>query len=155
MCKQSRKFFNNTNRWTYSFSISTIWAFDHLENKHTLYGGEYCMKMLCTSLREHATKVINFEKKKMLPLTKKELKLQQDATECYIWGKTFLKKFENDKNYQKVRDHCHFTGEYSDAAHSICNLKFKVPNEIPVVFQNSSNYDYHFIIKDLANEFEG
>ena len=30
-----------------------------------------------------------------------------------------------------------------------------MPNEIPVVFHNSSTYDYHFIIKELANEFEG
>ena len=30
-----------------------------------------------------------------------------------------------------------------------------MPNEIPVVFYNGSNYDYHFIIKELANEFEG
>ena len=30
-----------------------------------------------------------------------------------------------------------------------------MPNEIPVVFHNGSNYDYHFIIKELANEFEG
>ena len=37
---------------------------------------------------------------------------------------------------------------------SICNLKFKVVNEIPVVFHNSSNYDYHFIIKEFTNEFE-
>ena len=28
-------------------------------------------------------------------------------------------------------------------------------NEIPAVFHNGSNYDYHFIIKELANEFEG
>ena len=28
-------------------------------------------------------------------------------------------------------------------------------NEIPVVFHNGSNYDYHFIIKELANEFQG
>ena len=35
--------------------------------------------------------------------------------------------------------------------HSNCN----VPNEIPVVFHNGSNYDYHFIIKELANESEG
>ena len=27
-------------------------------------------------------------------------------------------------------------------------------NEIPVVFQNGSDYDYHFIIIELANEFE-
>ena len=30
-----------------------------------------------------------------------------------------------------------------------------MPNEIPVVFYRSSNYDYHFIIKKLAHEFEG
>ena len=36
----------------------------------------------------------------------------------------------------------------------LCNLKFNVPNEIPVVFHNGSNYDYHFIIKELENEFE-
>ena len=28
-------------------------------------------------------------------------------------------------------------------------------NEIPAVFHNGSNYDYHFIIKGLGNEFEG
>ena len=33
-------------------------------------------------------------------------------------------------SYQIVRDHCHYTGEYKDAAHSICNLKYSVPNEI-------------------------
>ena len=30
-----------------------------------------------------------------------------------------------------------------------------MPNEIPLVFHNGSNYDYHFIIKELANDFEG
>ena len=35
------------------YSMSTIWAFDHIENKHTLYRGEDCMKKFCTSLREH------------------------------------------------------------------------------------------------------
>ena len=51
--------------------------------------------------------------------------------------------------------HCHFTGKYRDSAHSICNLRFNVLNEIPVVFHNHSNYNYHFIIKELANGFEG
>ena len=90
----------------------------------------------------------------MLPLTKDELKSYQDAKACHIFGKKFLKKFANDKNYKKVRDHCHFTGKYRGAAHSICNLKFNVPNETPVVFHNGSNYDYHFIIKELASKFE-
>ena len=52
-------------------------------------------------------------------------------------------------------DHSHFTGKYRSAAHSICNLRFNAPNEIAVVFHNGLNYDYHFIIKELANEFKG
>ena len=28
----------------------------------------------------------------------------------------------NNKNCRKVRDHCNYTEEYKDAAHSICNL---------------------------------
>ena len=42
------------------YSISAIWDFDNIENKHTLSRGEDCMKKFCTSLREHATNVINF-----------------------------------------------------------------------------------------------
>ena len=30
-----------------------------------------------------------------------------------------------------------------------------MPNEIPAVFHNGKDYDYHFIIKKLSNEFEG
>ena len=54
----------------------------------------------------------------------------------------------------KGRDHCHYTSKYRGAAHNICNLRYKVPKEIPVVFHNGSTYDYHFIIKGLVKEFE-
>ena len=50
-------------------------------------------------------------------------------------------------NYWKIRDHCLYTGKYRGATNSICNLKVNVPNGIPAVFYNSSNYDYHVIIK--------
>ena len=30
-----------------------------------------------------------------------------------------------------------------------------MPNGTPILFHNWSNYGYHFIIKELANEFEG
>ena len=56
---------------------------------------------------------------------------------------------------QKVRDHCHYTGKYCGAAHSICNLRYKISKEVPVVFHNGPTYDYHFIIKQLAREFNG
>ena len=54
--------------------MATAWTFDNNENKHTLYCGDDWMKKFCTSLRKHATNVIEFEKRKMLPLTKEELK---------------------------------------------------------------------------------
>ena len=79
---------------------------------------------------------------------------QQDAKVCYICGKKILKKFAKDKNYRKVGDHFHYTGKYRGAARSICNLKFNVLNESPALFHNGSIYNYHFNIKELANEFE-
>ena len=69
------------------YSMSTIWAFDNIENTHTLYHGEDCMKRFCTSLREHAKNIIDFEKKKMLTLTKEEQKSHQDAKVYYILEK--------------------------------------------------------------------
>ena len=56
---------------------------------------------------------------------------------------------------KKVRDHCHFTGKFRGAAHSICNLNYKVPQEIPVKIHNGSKYDYHFLIEELTEEFKG
>ena len=56
------------------------------------------------------------------------------------------------KKYYKVRDHCYYTGKYRDTAHNICNLRYKTPKEMPIVFHNGSKYKYHFIIKGLAEE---
>ena len=69
--------------------------------------------------------------------------------------KKILKNLAKSKTYGKVRDHRHYTGIYRSTANNICNLRFNLPYEIPVVFHNRSNYDYHFIIKELANEFKG
>ena len=33
------------------------------------------------------------------------------------------------KEYHKVRDHCHYTGECGDVVHSICNLKYSIPEK--------------------------
>ena len=48
-----------------------------------------------------------------------------------------------------------FIGKYRGAAHNTCNLRYKIPKNIPVIFHNGSTYDYHFIIKELACEFDG
>ena len=83
------------------------------------------------------------KKKEMIPLTHKENKSYEKQKVCYICKKEFNTD-ENDKNafklYHKVRDHCHYTGKFRGAAHSICNLRYKTLKEIPVVFHNGSTY---------------
>ena len=71
-----------------------------------------------------------------------------------IYVKKGFSTDNDNKKYHKVRDHCHYTGKYRGAVRSTCNLRYKTPKEIPVVFHNGSRYDYHFIIKELAEEFK-
>ena len=130
------------------YSIFTHCSFDQTKNKLDHYRGKDCMKKFSKDLREHTTKIINYEKKKMIPLTKEEKIYHNEQEICYICKKEF-----DEKNY-KVRDHCHYTGKYRRAAHNMCNLRYEIPKEILVVFHNGSTYDYHFIIKELVKEFE-
>ena len=134
------------------YSLFTHCSFDKTKNKLDYYRGDNCMEKFCKDLREHATKIINYEKKKMIPLTKKEEKNHNKQKVCYICKKEFNK---DDKKHYKVKDHCHYTGKYRGAAHNICNLRYRIPKEIPIVFHNGSAYDYHFIIKELVKEFDG
>ena len=134
------------------YSIFTSCSFDESKNKINYYRGDDCMKKFCKDLREHAMKIISYEKKRMVPLTTEEKIHCNKQKICYICKKEFN---NNDKKQQKVKDHCHYTGKYRGPTHNICNLKYKVPKEIPVVFHNRSTYDYHFIIKELVQEFNG
>ena len=80
----------------------------------------------------------------MKPLTDSDNKFYEERKVCYICKKEFCYD-KNGKNkfklYQKVRDHCHHTGEFRGAAHNICNLRHRVHQEIPVKIHNGSNYD--------------
>ena len=59
----------------------------------------------------------------MTLLTNQEIKAYKKEKVCYICKKEFY----YDKNKKKVRDHCHYTGKCRRAAHSVCNLRCKVP----------------------------
>ena len=101
-------------------------------------------------------KIINYEKKEMIPLTHEENKYYKEQATCHICEEKFCmdKDDENYKNKRKVKDHCHYTGKFRGAAHSKCNLNYKVPKDIPIIIHNAS-YDTHFIINQLAKEFKG
>ena len=78
------------------------------------------------NIKDHATKVINYEKKEMMPLTYKENEFYKKQKVCYICKKEFNTN-KNDKNafklYHKAKDHCHYTGKHRRAAHNISNLR--------------------------------
>ena len=136
------------------YSLFTHCSFDKTRNKLDYCRGEDCIKKFCIDPRENATKINNYDKKKMIPLTKNKEKKRNKQKVCHICGKEFNTD-DSDKKYHKIKDHCHYTGKYRGAAHDICNLRYKIPKEIPVVFHNGSTYDYHFVINELAEEFEG
>ena len=119
------------------YALSLICSFDSKENKHNFYRGRDCIKRFCSDIKELETKIINFKPKEMMPLTDNENNYYEEQTECCM----FQKEFCCDKNqkmkfklYKKVRDHCHYTGKFRGAAHSIFNLNYKVPQETPVKF---------------------
>ena len=59
----------------------------------------------------------------MKSLTKEQTESYENAKICYIYKEKFENQYLKNKKYRKVRDHCHYTGEYRSAAHSICNSK--------------------------------
>ena len=127
------------------YSWCSICSFDDTKNKHYFYRGKDCIEKFCKDLKELRKEIINFEEKEMIPLTDTEIKSYEKQKVCYICKGEFC----DDKSKKKVRDHCHFTGKFRGAAHNICNLRYKVPKKIPIVFHNGSTYDYHFVIKKL------
>ena len=62
-------------------------------------------------------------------------------TNCYVCDKPI--------DNPKVRDHCHITGKFRGPAHNSCNINYKVPKFIPIIFHNLEGYDSHLFIKQL------
>ena len=54
------------------YSIFTHCSFDESKNKLGCYRSNDCMKIFSKDLREHVSKIINYEKKKMIPLATEE-----------------------------------------------------------------------------------
>ena len=77
-----------------------------------------------------------------LKLTYAEQISLDKAETCHICKKELLT--------DKVRDNCHFTGQYRGAAHNSCNIQYRKPMILPVIFRNLQGYDAHLFIKQLS-----
>ena len=91
----------------------------------------------------------------MTPLTYEENKSNKQQKVCHICKNTDKNDKDACKLYHRVSHYCHYTGNYRRATHNIYNIKYKIPKEILEVFHEGSTYNSHFIIKELAKEFEG
>ena len=96
------------------YSIFTNYTFDKSYNNLSHYRGEDCMKRFCKDLKDHATRIVDFKRKFIAPLTKDEEDSYDKKNTCHICMK--------DLDSHKVKDHCYFTGKYRGAAHNTCNI---------------------------------
>lgn len=72
--------------------------------------------------------------------------LFQESEMCHICEEELLQ--------DRVRDHCHITGEYLGAAHALCNFARVERKHIPLFCHNLTGYDGHFLMQHLG-EVEG
>ena len=59
------------------------------------------MKMFCKDLKEQAMKIINYEKKEMMPLTDEEKETHENQKICYICEKEFCTDEDDKKKLKK------------------------------------------------------
>ena len=124
--------------------LHSKFAYGKVKKPMTQYTGPDCVEKFCEKIISEAKRLYtSFPEVPMLPLTKSQVKKHKKAKICHICFKDFKEK-------GKVKDHCHYTGEYRGAAHFGCNLRYKIPSYIPVVFHNLAGYDAHLFIRELA-----
>ena len=119
------------------------------EPKLVSYTGDDAAQKFVEMLEEDIREITNVPDKKMI-FGKEEKERFDKETKCWICKEKFTKDDDDKNKKKKVRDHCHFTGRYRGAAHSLCNLKYRKPNFTPVVFHNLSGYESHLFIKNLG-----
>ena len=113
--------------------------------KERSYTGKNAEREFLKYLEEDIKMIANIPKE--IIFGEKEKERYNEETRCWICKGEFDDK---DKNKEKVKDHCHYTGRYRGAAHNECNLNYRNPNFTPVVFHNLSGYDSHLFIKNLG-----
>ena len=114
-----------------------------------MYRGKICVEKFLEYIKEEVRRLYEkFPQKPMIELTDASKREHKAAENCHIC----LKEFNDPKN-KKVRDHCHYTGLNRGAAHNNFNVKYRIPDHIPIVFHNLSGYDAHLFIKELGGRF--
>lgn len=110
------------------------------------YSGENCIEYFVHSLqRAQKSLKSSLQKNRKLVMTQEIENLRLEATNCAYCGD----KFEN--YFDKVVDHCHYTGNFLNISCKECNLARQI-NTIPLYFQNGTSYDFPVFFSSLTPE---
>ena len=131
------------------FCTYSTFAYGEVNDPLFQYRGEDCLEVFCNHIEKEAKRLYHmFPEKAMDSLTPEQKRDFRIAKRCHICMYPFK------PGELKVRDHCHYTGKYRGAAHEKCNLRYAVPNYIPIIFHNLSGYDAHLFIRELGEKFD-
>ena len=72
------------------YSLFTHSSLDATKNKDDYYRGKDCMKRFSDDLKRHATKIMSYEKREIVPLTNEENKSYLKQKVCYICQKKLV-----------------------------------------------------------------
>ena len=130
--------------------VHSKFAYGEVQDPLKVYRGEDCVEKFIEYIESEVKRLYAaYPQQPMTELTDVLQREHNEAAQCHIC----FKPFDDPQNNRKVRDHCHYTGLYRGAAHNSCNLKYRIPDHIPIVFHNLSGYDAHLFIRELGKQF--
>lgn len=135
------------------FSVYTKSTDERFYRPPYIYTGENSAERFIDYVLAEAVEIRKIYRKKipMKTLTLEQQHSHDNAEKCYMCEESFVydSMHQNFQNKKKVADHCHVTGAYRGAAHSLCNLQLRINPEnarIPVIIHNLKGYDGHLIL---------
>ena len=136
-----------------SFGYVVVSHVSHQTGAPVIYRGENVIEVFLEKLCEEEKRIRTIlSKPKPLKMTAEDTKKFKEATHCSICHK--------ELGIKRVRDHDHVSGLFRGAAHSNCNLQYRLLKKmnkddeksfvIPVVFHNLRGYDSHHIMENIG-----
>ena len=129
--------------------VHSTFTYGDVSDPSKVYRGKDCVGKFVEYVQDEVKRLyLTFPQQPMIELTDVLKKEYKEAKSCHICLKQF-----NDPQNRNIRYHCYYTGLYRGAAHNNCNLKYRIPDHIPIVFHNLNGYDAHLFIKELKRKF--
>ena len=133
-----------------SYAYKVVCIDDRFSKSIVVYRGKNAAYEFIKAIpKEHkyCKKIMKKHFNKNLIMTEEEEHLFQKSNNCWICQKLI------DNDDEKVKDHCHVTGKFREAAHWDCNINFQLTKKVPIIFHNLKGYDSHLIFSGL-NKFD-